>query len=366
MRIFNYILLTLIAFLSIACVQTPQVVDLGKDITCKSGDIIVVCEGLMGYDNSDLSVLEVNTGLSSNNYFTNNNPKSALGDTANDALLKGDTLIVCSTGASFVNFINIENGKSEKIILLPADCKPRKMALLNDSILAMTDLIKSRLLLININQDSVVNWISVGPQPEGVAIYNNFIFTSNSAYGDFNYKHPDAHTISVVDLRLKKEIQKIQTGINPIEILVNDVNKKMYVAYIHLPSKVDSMGGIIEYDLQTFEKLREWRCYPRSLSLNKNKGELFYINQMNGKNGYWKGVSKIDLISGDTKHLIENKSNDIWYGLNIDDLDGSIWIANAKNHINNGEALMYANNEYTSPKYRFETSINPNKFIFIK
>lgn len=349
-----------------ACVQTPEPNKVSDSAIAELGDALVLCEGLLGYDNSELSLLKVNTGKSITNFYSENNINFKLGDTSNDGIIKGDTLIVCSTEGGFIQLVNIKDAKSIKIIKLPFDSKPRKIVKVNDSIIAISDLIKSRVLLMNFNTDSISRMIDVGPQPEGIAIYNNFLFTANSAYGDFNYKHPDAQTISVIDLNSLQEIRKIKTGINPIEVLVDELRKKLYVAYIHLPSKLDSMGGIIEYDLDNFEKKREWRCYPRSINLSKDHDYLYLINQMNGKASQWKGVSLINLDNGNIDNIIKNNSNDIWYGLSIDEFDGSIWIANAKNHISKGEVLVYSTFNFATPMYRFETAINPNKIFFIR
>ncbi len=366
MKVYYILFLILLTFMIGSCVQTPEPSPIDSNANYENGDVLVLCEGLMGYDNSDISLLKISYGKSISNFYSINNVNFNLGDTSNDGILKGDSLITCSTGGGFINIINIKNGKSIKYIELPSDSEPRKLILLSDSIIAITDLLKSRVLLINIKTSSIVKMIDVGPQPEGIALYNNFIFTANSAYGDFNYKHPDAQTISVIDLNSYEEVRKIKTGINPIELLVNKSRKKLYVAYIHLPSKIDSMGGIIEYDLETLEKEREWRCYPRAINLSKDENALYFINQMNGKNSEWKGVSKINLSDGVKENIIKNSTNDIWYGMNIDYFDESIWIANGRNHISNGEVLVYSRNNYTSPIYKFETAINPNKIFFIK
>ena len=367
MKIFlKNILILLVVTTVVSCVKTPEPLGIDNITTVEHGDVIVLCEGLMGYDNSELSLLKVSSGKSIANFYSDNNPNYKLGDTSNDGLIKGDTLITCSTGGAFIQLVNIKNAKSIKIIKLPEDSRPRKIAKVNDSIIAISDLIKSRVLLLNIISDSLLTMIDVGPQPEGIAKYNNYLFTANSAYGDFNYKHPDAQTISVIDLNSLQEIKKIKTGINPIEMMIDDLNKKLYVAYIHLPSKLDSMGGIIEYDLDNYEKLREWRCYPRSINLSRDGEHLYFINQMNGKASQWKGVSRINLENGNIENIIKNNSNDIWYGLNIDEFDGSIWIANAKNHISKGEVLVYTTSNFDTPIYKFETGINPNKVFFIK
>lgn len=359
-----YFIHILISIAIVACVQTPQPSENSQNTN--TANVLVLCEGLMGYDNAELSKLNTADGTSVVNYYTENNINSTLGDTSNDGLIKGDTLITCSTGGAFLNFINVKNGKTIKFIKLKEGWQPRKMALINDSLLAISELINSQVIILNIYSGEIANTIKVGPQPEGIAFYNHYIFTTNSGYGDFNYKHPDAHTVSIIDLNSQQEIKKIKTGINPLEVLIDKKNGKFYVAYVHLPSKLDSMGGIMEYSLDNFDLIREWRCYPRSLTLSSDGNSLYFINQVNGKTINWKGISKIDLDNGQIENLIENKENNIWYGLAYDSFDNSIWIANAHNHLTNGDILVYQYNNYESPIYRYNVGLNPNKIFFIR
>lgn len=349
-----------------SCVETPteqKIVNIDK---VTDGDLLVLCEGLMGYDNSSLTAILYNSGRIIEDYYASSNPNDKLGDTSNDIILKNDTAYIPSSMGAYIQVFNVKSAKATGVIPLPAGSMPRKMKIINDTMAVVSDLLNSRLIFINTSNHNIINTVGTGPQPEGIEVYQNYIFAANSAYGDFNWEHPDAETISVIDISLMKEIAKIKAGTNVIELLVNHKLKRLYAAYINLPSRKDSSGGIIEYSLENFNKLREWRLNPHSLSLSDDGDKLYLINQSSNNNDKWRGISVINLQNGNIHNIIENKSKDIWYSLLINSYDNTALIGNAGNHNQKGEILLYNLDNPEKAIRKFPTGINPNTIIKVK
>lgn len=103
------ITLALILLFCLGCVRTPKAPDYIDEINIKAGDILVLCEGLQGYDNSAISYINSATGESIKEAYSHVNKGFRLGDTANDIVLFNDTLYVCSTIGNYIELIDIKN-----------------------------------------------------------------------------------------------------------------------------------------------------------------------------------------------------------------------------------------------------------------
>lgn len=368
-KFFLITIIPIFIFFLISCMETPTDKSPGLFESAESGDVLILSEGLMGYDNSSISLIKSKSGTVIREYFKSANNNEYLGDTANDILLKGDTAYIVLTTPSIIRKFNINTGKKKGDIILPENCQPRRITQISNTLLCVTCLLRSSVYIFSDIDTSISYEIMTGPQPEGVSYFNGLIFTANSAYGDFNYLHPDAETVSVISSENFQETKKIKSGVNCTEVLVNPIKNTLYAVYYHLPSMQDSIGGIIEYDLGTLTPKRNWKIRARNLNLSSSGDSLIFISRMHkgSTKNEEASVSAIDLNNSQIYKLISNPNNkDIWYGLSISPFDESIWICNARNHINNGEIVVYRRNDLTNPAMRFDVMLNPNSVKFIK
>jgi hypothetical protein len=352
-----------------SCVKTPADNSPVEKSTAEPGDVYVLSEGLQGYDNSEITLVKTRTNEIRKDIFRNSNNGEFLGDTANDLVLKSDTAFIALSTSSIIRAVNVRDGKKIRDLILPTNCTPRHLVLIDDTTLCVTCLMRSSVVFVNSNTGDLISEIATGPQPEGIARYKDRIFVANSAYGDFNYMHPDAETISVISISGKKEITKIFSGPNSTELLVNPFTGRLYSAFYNLPSLEDSTGGVVEYDIETQHELRRWNVRARSMSLSISSDTLFFISQQpkGSSMSEGSGLTAIDLKTGLLSNLVKNPNKfEIWYGLSVSPFDGSLWVCNAKNHINSGEVLVYNSNNYNAPIHKFEVMLNPNKVIFLK
>lgn len=359
------IITILILFLClVSCVRTPSENSPVNTELAQKGDILVLCEGLQGYDNSALSLIKSSSGIIVSDFFKLSNNNEKLGDTANDLVIRGDTAYIVLSTASIIRMVNVNDGKKIKEIILPENCMPRSIDIFKDD-LCVSCLLRSSVLIIG--KDGHIDEIPVGPQPEGIAVHNNYLFVANSAYGDFNYSHEFAETISVIDLISKQEIKKISCGPNCCEVVVNNKNNKLYGIYYNLPSKENEPGGIIEYSLNDFSETYRWNLRARSVNLSNSKDSLLFISQMHKGSSMneQSGVATIDLTNKSSNMIIHNPVKyDIWYSLTVSPFDNSIWIANALNHINNGKIHVFLNGDKLLRS--FTVSQNPNNIFFVR
>ena len=319
----------------------------------------ILWEGIWGMDNSLLSRYTFDNDSIISDYYSFANPGNRLGDVANDIVIWKETAYIVMTSAKTIISIDINTGKLKDRIILEGRRAPRKITVLSDSIAAVTDLYDHSITMFNPSTMKLIKeHIYTGPAPEGIAQAGNSFYVVNSGYGDYLQNQPKASTLSVIDVTNGTELINIAAGVNPLEVIVNSQKSKLYIAYYNLPSKPDSLGGIIEYDLMTLTKLREWRCQVRSITLSPNGDSLFFLSN--------KGVDLIDLNKNEIpKNIINNpKPSDIWYSLAYSVSDNTIWVGNSRNHQIDGEILVYSKSNPGTPIKKFTTGLNPGKIVF--
>jgi hypothetical protein len=355
MRIYHLIILIVVVLQG--CIQEPT--EPGKDdkVFERASSVFILCEGNWGMDNSVLMKYDIESENAVQDFFAVANPGLKLGDIANDIVLHDSTALIAVTTARTVEVINATTGKSSGRIIFDRESAPRRIAIINDSLAAVTDLYRHSIAIINYRSLLIVaDKISVGPAPEGIAYYDGLLFVVNSGYGDYLADRPKAGTVSLVSVESLSEVGNFVVGPNPIEILIDKTRNKFYVSYKNLPSRKDSLGGIVEYSLLNMAELRRVRTDVRSMVLTRSGDSLVFATK--------RGVEFINLKEDFKPDLLiqNNTPSDIWYSVACDAV-GTIWVGNAKNHMIKGDVLVYAIDKQ-NPIKKIPAGCNPGKILF--
>lgn len=345
----------------LSCIREPTAPD-QKHLPSKSFSALVLCEGLWGYNNSTIDKYIIDEGIVYNNYFSLANPGLVLGDIANTIALKGDTGYIAVTGSNSIEIMDTKTGNSYGRIILEGNLGPRHIYILNDTLAFFTCIFENSLRAFNPSSFSLLEKkLTVGPAPEGLDGLEAYLFVANSGYGDYFSEHSKASTISVIDAIAFEEKLTLKTGTNPIKIISNPKTKKFYVSFKHLPSKKDSIGGLIEYDINTMKETRRWQFKINDFCFDINGNFCYALDT--------EGVIKINLNSpkAHTERIINNpKISDIWYSIAYYDYNSTLWIGNARNYQISGEILIYDLQFPDKPIKKFSCGLNPNTIIFTK
>ncbi len=343
----------------ISCVQDP--IGPKKMIyheTAKDG-AFVLCEGIWGQGNSSLARYDRKSGNLIADYFNRSNPAMALGDLANDIVLFGDTAFVAVTSAKVIEVFHVETGESIGRIRLPENSAPREIAIMNDSTAFISDLYLDILHIFNPKTlELAEKTIPTGPAPEGIAVYQDLIFAANSGYGYYRRKEAKAGTVSVIDANSGKEIALLDDMPNAIELLINEKKQRLYCCYYHITAEFDSVGGIVEYNLNTLSETRRWEIDAMSIEFTSTKDTLIFIANND--------IYLLDITSDQPPLLLiaNPKPAEIWYALAVSPLDNALWVCNAKNHQINGELAIYDNLSAKKATRFFLIGVNPSKIVF--
>ncbi|MCE5305312.1 hypothetical protein LLG34_06405 [bacterium] len=363
---YKHIIYIIPLLLFVACVQTPHPTEQESSNYSKPAAFIL-CEGLYGYNNASLTRYDMATNKTNTNFIEENNPGNQLGDIANDAILKGDSLFVLVSTSKVLYLIDAQTGKIIKYYAFEGFRYPRRMVIANDSLLYFSDAYDNSINEFNINLWEVTNKISVGPQPEGLFYFQNKIYVVNSGWGDINKNNPGAGTLWIINTITKNIENKIIVGPNPVEIILDSLNNRYFITYYNYPSAQDSLGGTIEFDLQSNKELMHWRGNFNNITLDYSGKSLFaiYNNSPKLKNNGDGGVAIINLVDNSMKLIIKNPlPNNIWYSLSFDKLRNYIWVGNAKNFQVNGEVLIFDLSNPDNAIKSFQTGVNPNRILF--
>ncbi|MCX7879230.1 MAG: hypothetical protein N2517_01030 [Ignavibacteria bacterium] len=334
MKIKKYISIYLLLLIFFSCGRTEINNPFDKNDTSRTNVALILCEGLWGYNNTTISKLNL-VDLSVQNDFTSiTNPNFKIGDTGNDIYIKGDTFFVVVTTSKALEFFDISSGKLIGLLTFEGNSAPRNIAFVNDSICCVTDLYQDCVHIVNLNQKRVVDKVKVGPAPEYILHINDYLIVTNSGYGDYRTNEPKANTISIINTKNWKEERTIPVGPNPIELVHSKKHNLLIVSYNHLPSKKDSIGGILIFNLPSFTKVKEFKTSCRSMLLDETTNSLFFISDSTIKN--------LNLTSFEIKEVLKNpKPNEIWYSIGIDNSFDYLLVGNAKNYVTEGEVIIY-------------------------
>ncbi len=356
MIVFLRLLILVSVALFFGCENPEPINNNNNKDTSKTNIALVLCEGLYGYDNTTVSKINLSDFTVINDFTSSENPNFRIGDTGNDIIAKGDTFFVVVTGSKAIEYFDLKSGKLLGYIRFEGNYGPRRIAFIADTSVLVTDIYADCIYILNVKDKKVVGKIQVGPAPEFLAIYRDRAFVTNSGYGDFRANEPKAGTLSIVNLKNFQEEKTVWVGPNPIEVIVCEDVGSIFVSYNHLPSLKDSIGGIVEFDLNTLERKREWRNFARSLFWAKNEKALYFIsNDLIKKIEYNSG--KLDTV------LVNSRPTEIWYSLAVDEYNNLLMIGNAKNYTVEGEVFIYSNKEPKPLIATIKVGVNPSKIL---
>lgn len=355
-----YTTLLIIALTLNSCVKDPtepeyKLPSIGSSVN----GAYILCEGLWHYDNSTLCRFDYSSQSMINDFYSLANPNMRLGDLANGMARNGNYVYVVATSAGYIDKIQISTGKSIAKLFMPEGYQPRKIYIANDSIAFVSELKGFCLTQFNPSAMTITNpKISVGPAPEHLDGWQDYVYVANSGYGDYLANEPKAGTISVIDINQQSEIKLLDCGPNPIEVKVNKKHKKLYAVYYHLPSMKDSVGGIVEYDLNTLKETNRIRLQANALNFSLSQDTLLFVSKY--------GISIIDLNNGKftAEDYIKNPNqSEKWYSLTVSP-DNNIWVGNAKTYQVNGEILVFPFSKDTQILNKYNVGVNPNTILF--
>ena len=344
-------------FLSLAlasCVEEPSAPSAADQAVYDNA--LILCEGMWYHNNSSITKIDRENSKIVNQFYSVSNGGLNLGDIGNSFVKYGDTVFVAVTTSKTIEALRISDGTHVGRIEFSGHNAPRDICL-GPEYGYVTDLYDHSIHQFDPKKIEYIKTVKTGgPAPEGCVYANGMIITANSGYGDYLAEEPGAGTISIFDDHLNlRDI--LFVGPNVVELAYNTRTYKLYAMYYNTPSAREKgeKGGIVEYNIGSMEKLREWTVDATSMAFSAGGDSLLFISDKNA--GF------IDLVSNsEVKILIENPDeNENWYSVHHSPT-GDFWVCNALNHQRDGILHVYSIDKVL--KESINTGVNPRRVIF--
>ena len=314
-----------------------------------------------GTNDSKLSLYDITTGTTTGNFFQQQNPTELIGKYANDAIVYGSNLFILVNGSGNVIIADAKSAILKKRIAFVTPATPAKnpryaVAFKKYVYISASD---NTVTIIDTASLSVAGSITVGANPEGMAIVGNSLYVANS--GGYN-NTPDS-TVSVVDLNTNTEIKKIKVGTkNPQKIEANSMGDLYITGYGNFTNIPPSVS-VISSATNTL-KMELGASYPYAFLRIFNDVAYFYNNYGGGGtakvyNTITNSVVRNDFVTDGT--LVTTP-----YGLNIDEQNGDVYITDAINYTTAGKVTCFSSLGVKKFSLSVSPGVNPNKIIFLR
>lgn len=318
--------------------------------------VYVLNSGKHSNNNSTLSFYDVNTGKVTPNYFKSKNGRQ-LGDTGQDMIVYGSKTYIAVYASNVIEVID-KNGVSLASIQPKNTAgqpqSPRYFTKAEGSV--YVTLYDGHVAKIDTASLTITGQVTVGRNPEQIAVSNNKLFVANS--GGMDYPNYDK-TVSVIDIPTFSVLETIEVVLNPTEI-TTDAQGDVYVI---------SMGdyGAIPNTMQRIDPV----TYAVTTVGNATKmvaaGDKIYT-YYSQYDADWNQIITFQVFDavtetmGTNSFITDGTVVDKPYCLSVDPLTGDIYVGTS-DYRNNGD--MYVFSAAGKLKNRFEVGLNPMGAYFL-
>ena len=292
----------------------------------REGGLYVLCEGNMGSNKARMDYINLEKGDYYSNWYGAMNPKQLkeLGDVGNDIQQYGGRLYAVINCSHKVEVMDLQARHIGKIDL--PNC--RYVAFKGDKLYvsayvgsAADPELLGAVYEVDTASLKVTREVKVGHQPDELCVVGNKLYVVNS--GGYLTNQYDS-TVSVIDLSSFTEIEKINVGLNPTRIRV-DEQKRLWVCcqgnYKDIQPQVVIIGG----------PRIETPCANISI-----QGATAYV--MDNKNKQLRAFSTIDFTEQTLPIDISAYENP--YGLLA--TNEALYVTDAKNYVSSGVLHCYS------------------------
>jgi YVTN family beta-propeller protein len=318
----------------------------------------ILSEGGFGGNNTKLSFYNNATSTVVGDFFLQQNPGNAgLGAVGNDMIVYGSKLYIVMNVTSNVTVLNASNATFIKKIPFfngAVEKEPRYAVAARGKIYVTA--YDATVSVIDTSSLTIVKTIPVGPNPEGIAASDNYLYVANS--GGLNLV-PDS-TVSLIDLNTETEIKKIKVGVNPNKVEINQAGNIFVSAYGNfgnIPPSLSVINGSTNangINLGPNFQYSHLRIF----------GDIAYAYNNYGGAGTAKVFNTATNTIVRNEFITDGTVITTPYGINVDDLTGDVYIADAKNYVSAGSVTCFTSAGVKKFSFSVAPGVNPNKIVF--
>ncbi len=321
----------------------------------------VLSEGSYNGNNTKLSFYNIASNSTIGDFFLQQNPgTTGLGDTGNDMIIYGNKLYVVMSGSGVVSVLNTSNATFIKNISFGGSAfatnkQPRYAAAARGKIYVTS--YDNTVSAIDTVSLAITKTIMVGKNPEGIAASANYLYVANS--GGLNFPNVDS-TVSLIDLNTETEIRKIKVGLNPNKVEINqggNIFVSAYGNFSNIPASISVINGATN--------LNSINLGPNfAYSHIRISGDIAYIYNNYGSGGTAKVFNSATNVFLRNEFITDGTIISTPYGINVDELNGDVYIADARNYVSAGNVTCFSSGGVKKFSFSVAPGVSPNKIVF--
>jgi YVTN family beta-propeller protein len=353
MKNFRQSILTAVAASSLILASCHKDKNITKpDTTPVTDGFYVLNQGLFNDNNSTLSFYNYTSKQVTADIFSSANGRG-LGDTGNDVEIYGSKMYIVVNVSSTVEVVNAKTAKSLQQIKLfngATARQPRDVAFYNGN--AYVTSYDGTVAVIDTASLTVSKYITVGRNPEQLAVANGKLYVANS--GGLDYPNYD-NTVSVIDLASGTVTKSLTVTINPQNVST-DNNGNVYVLSAGNYNDIGPSLAVID---DNADAVKSQTNFDGS-NMTAQGTNLYFITSAN------------KIIIYDTKSQTVSNSNFITdgtaittpYSIAVDGTTNEVFVTDAKDYTSAG--AVYAFDKTGKKEYSITVGINPGKIALLK
>lgn len=315
--------------------------------------LYVLNQGLFNDNNSTLSFYSYSTKQVLPDIFSSANGHG-LGDTGNDIEIYGSKTYIVVNVSSTVEVINTKTAKSVGQIKLFNGVNPREprdVVFYNGN--AYVTSYDGTVAVIDTAALTVSKYITVGRNPEQLAVANGKLYVANSGGLDFpNYDK----TVSVIDLNTQTVTKTLNVVVNPQNVVADNYGHVYVLSAGDYTAANPSSLAIIDDNSDTVTSQTAFDGSGMTI-----QGDNIYFITSLGKiklyNAKSQAVTNQNFITDDSSITTP-------YSVNADPATGEVFVTDAKDYASNGTLFVF--DKTGKQEYSVTVGINPGKVALIK
>lgn len=342
----------------------PLIPEVKQPVITGTKGVYILCEGLMGDNNSTISYYDIESGESEKDYFTKINGRP-LGETANDLKAYGSKMYCVIAGIqgkkqSFLEVMDIATGKSLKTISFNSETDgsiPRYVAFYkNKAYVSRYDGKISRIDTASLAIDGelqLMNGIDQVAGLEGLAVANGKLYVTNSDHP--SYPKGLKNKVTIIDLEKFAKVKDIEVGYNPVKIAAAANGDLLVVSWGNY--------GDINPDLRRISSATDvvTGTYPLNVGpLAISKNTAYLITDWNS------AIKTFDVATGTTgsNFIKDATSINTMYGVTVNSFNDNVIITDG-NYYNGNTGHAYCFGANGKRKFDFITAGLPQHAVFV-
>jgi YVTN family beta-propeller protein len=332
-----------------SCNKDKKVTPVATPVT---DGLYVLNQGLFNDNNSSLSFYSYTSKQVTPDIFNSVNGRG-LGDTGNDIEIYGSKMYIVVNVSSTIEVVDAKTGKSIKQVKLfngSTGRQPRDIVFYKNN--AYVTSYDGTVAVMDTTALTVSQFITVGRNPEQLAVANGKIYVANS--GGLGYPNYDK-TVSVIDLNTLTVIKTLTVVVNPQNVVADNYGN-VYVLSAGDYSANPSSLAIIDDNTDVVKSQTNFDGSNMAI-----QGDNIYFITSAGKievyNAKTQAISNPGFITDGT--VITTP-----YCVAADGTTGEVFVTDAKDYSSNG--TLYAFDKTGKKEYSITVGINPGKIAFLK